>query len=185
MIHMDVMDGTFVPNITFGPWIHKAIADAVDVPLDTHLMVADPDRYLEDYRQAGAEWLTVHIEATIHVHRSLLRIRELGAKAGVALNPGTSLSVLEPLLPYLDQVLVMSVNPGFAGQAFIPEAVGRVETVAGWREQGGYNFVISVDGGVGPGNAAQLRSAGADFLVAGSSVYRQDDYAAAINALRS
>ncbi|RMF18177.1 MAG: ribulose-phosphate 3-epimerase [Candidatus Dadabacteria bacterium] len=184
MLHMDVMDGAFVPNITFGPWIHGAIDAAVDLPLDTHLMIADPDRYLEDFRAAGADILTVHLEACTHTHRTLSRIRELGARAGLSLNPGTAMSQCEALLEFCDLVLVMSVNPGFAGQAFIPNAFARIEWLANRRASLGLSFDIEVDGGVKPSNAPQLRDAGADILVAGSAVFGSADYAATIASLR-
>lgn len=183
-LHMDIMDGVFVPNITYGPWIHAALKKLSTVPLDTHLMVQDPDRYLEDFRNAGAEILTVHVEASIHIHRTLTKIRSLGAKAGLALNPGTPLQAAEPLLDNLDLILVMSVNPGFAGQAFIPAAIERVRHLDAWRRERKLNFLIEVDGGVAGDNAAALRAAGADILVAGSSVYKAKDYAAAITGLR-
>lgn len=185
LLHMDIMDGAFVPNITFGSWIHKAIHNVSTIPLDTHLMVADPDRYLDVFYDAGASYLTVHVEACTHIHRSLAKIRDLGAKAGLALNPGTPLEAAEPLLESLDLLLIMSVNPGFAGQAFIPQAINRVTRAAQWRKERGLNFVIEVDGGVGPANAKALRDAGADILVAGNSVYKTNDYAAAIASLRS
>jgi ribulose-phosphate 3-epimerase len=184
MLHVDVMDGTFVPNITLGPWIHEGLRRAIGLPLDTHLMVEEPLRFLEDYRRAGADSLTVHVEACTHLHRTLRRIRELGARAGVAVNPGTSLSAVDAVLGDVDLVLVMSVNPGFAGQPFIESALDRVRTVADWRRASGLQFDIEVDGGVTAAHAGALRSAGADILVAGSSVFRSDHYAGAIAALR-
>lgn len=183
-LHMDVMDGTFVPNITFGPWIHEGIHRVTKLPLDTHLMVEEPIRYIDDYRKAGAEGLTVHVEACKHLHRTLAAIRDAGARPGVTLNPGTPLETLEPVLEIVDLVLVMSVNPGFAGQAFIPEATARVRRLDEWRRARGLDFLIQVDGGVGPGNAAELRTAGADVLVAGSAVFGATDRAAAIAAIR-
>lgn len=184
LLHMDVMDGTFVANITFGPWIHEGIRRATELELDTHLMVEEPIRYLEDYVKAGAACLTVHVEACKHIHGTLAAIRKLGVKAGVTLNPGTPLEAIEPVLEIADRVLVMSVNPGFAGQAFIPSAVGRVERLAAWRRERGLAYEIEVDGGVGPKNAATLIAAGADMLVAGSAVFGAPDRAAAIAAMR-
>lgn len=184
LLHLDVMDGTFVPNITFGPWIHAGIHRLSKLKLDTHLMVEEPIRYLEDFKRAGASMLTVHVEACRHIHRTLAAIRDLGLEAGAALNPGTPLDVVEPLIDTIDLVLVMSVNPGFAGQAFIPTAIDRVEALAELRRATGARFRISVDGGVAPGNAGALRAAGADILVAGSSVFQANDLAAAIAALR-
>lgn len=181
---MDVMDGTFVANITFGPWIHEGIRRATDLELDTHLMVEEPIRYLEDYVKAGAACLTVHVEACKHIHGTLAAIRKLGVKAGVTLNPGTPLEAIEPVLEIADRVLVMSVNPGFAGQAFIPGAVGRVARLAALRRERGLAYEIEVDGGVGPKNAASLVAAGADMLVAGSAVFGAPDRAAAIAAMR-
>jgi ribulose-phosphate 3-epimerase len=184
LLHMDVMDGSFVANITFGPWIHEGIRRVTDLELDTHLMVEEPIRYLEDYVKAGADGLTVHVEACRHVHGTLAAIRTLGVKAGISLNPGTPLAAIEPVLDIVDRVLVMSVNPGFAGQAFIPGAVGRVAQLAAWRTERALPFEIEVDGGVGPGNAAALVAAGADMLVAGSAVFRAADRAATIAAMR-
>ena len=184
LLHMDVMDGAFVANITFGPWIHEGIRRVTDLELDTHLMVEEPIRYLDDYVKAGADGLTVHVEACRHVHGTLAAIRTLGVKAGISLNPGTPLAAIEPVLDIVDRVLVMSVNPGFAGQAFIPGAVDRVAQLAAWRAERDLPFEIEVDGGVGPGNAAALVAAGADMLVAGSAVFRAADRAATIAAMR-
>ncbi|WP_027481985.1 ribulose-phosphate 3-epimerase, partial [Deinococcus pimensis] len=153
LVHVDVMDGTFVPNISFGLPILEAARRVTDRFLDVHLMVDQPERYLRDFREAGADGLTVHVEATRHIHRAVGLTRELGARAGVVLNPGTPLEALRPVLGDVDLVLVMSVNPGFGGQKFIPGALERVRTVRGWLDELGSAADLQVDGGVGPGNA--------------------------------
>lgn len=184
LLHMDVMDGAFVPNITFGPWIHEGIRRASKLELDTHLMIEDPDRYLDAFANAGADCLIVQVEACRHVHRTMLAIRDLDIRAGITLNPGTPLYSIEPVLELADRVLVMTVNPGFAGQAFIPAGIDRVRRLAELRAECGYGYEISVDGGVGPGNAGVLREAGADILVAGSAVFKAPSYAEAIAGMR-
>jgi len=184
LLHMDVMDGRFVPNITFGPWVHQAVHQASKLQLDTHLMIVEPDHYLEAFIDAGAATLTVQVEACLHLHRTLQQIRKLGARAGITLNPGTSLTTIEPVLADVDHVLVMGVNPGFAGQPFIPATIERTRCVDTWRRERKLDFTIGVDGGVGPGNAHALHAAGADILVAGSAVFKSNDYRTAIDALR-
>jgi len=170
-VHVDVMDGHFVPNITIGPAVVAALKRNTDLPLDVHLMIEAPERYVTSFVDAGADWVTVHAEASVHLHRLLAQVRDTGAKVGLALNPLTPLAVLELALPYLDQALIMSVNPGFGGQAFIPASVGRVETVKRMRDRMNPNCLIEVDGGVSVKTAPALAAAGADVLVAGSAVF--------------
>ena len=182
LIHIDVMDGHFVPNITMGPLVVAAVKRATTVPLDVHLMISDPDRYLETFAQAGAGTLSVHVEACAHLHRTLSRIRQLGMRAGAAINPATPLDALSEVFDLLDQVIVMSVNPGFGGQTFIARSVDRIAELR-LRLQG-RAVDIEVDGGVDVGNAATLAHAGASILVAGASVFGAADPAAATIALR-
>jgi ribulose-phosphate 3-epimerase len=184
-IHVDVMDGHFVPNITIGPDVLKSLRSWTDRPMDVHLMIAPVDAYLEAFAKAGADIITVHVEAGPHIHRTLQTIRALGKQVGVTLNPGTPVSSLEGVIGMVDMVLVMSVNPGFGGQSFIPEALQRVRAI---REMAGDRPIrIEVDGGVAPANAGALAAAGADTLVAGSAVFKggREAYAANIAALRA
>ncbi len=186
-IHIDVMDGHFVPNITLGPDIVKAIRPHTTRTFDVHLMVAPVDPWLEAYRDAGADILTVHPESGPHLHRTLGRIRQLGAKAGVVLNPGTPLTVLEEVVDLVDLVLLMSVNPGFGGQSFIPTSLRKIEKARALLDAAGSKAHLQVDGGVTSANAAACVAAGADALVAGSFVFKggPDAYAANIQALKS
>jgi ribulose-phosphate 3-epimerase len=184
-IHVDVMDGRFVPNLTIGPVVVKAVRAATDKPLDVHLMIVEPEKYLEPFAEAGADVLTVHAEACDHLHRVLQQIRGLGKKAGVSLNPHTPEDVVRYVLPYVDLILVMSVNPGFGGQSFIPEALPKLRRLRQMIDEGGFAIDLEVDGGVKPGTASQVVDAGADVIVAGSAVFGADDYAAAITALRT
>ena len=183
-IHVDVMDGRFVPNITIGPVVVKAVRKAASRPLDVHLMIVEPERYVEEFVAAGAARLGVQVEACTHVHRTLAQIREAGAKACVVLNPGTPAIAVEPVLGDVDQVLVMSVNPGFGGQKFIPSVLPKIEQLRRWIDERGLDVVLEVDGGVAPGTIGPAAAAGADAFVAGSSVYGAPDYRAAIDALR-
>ncbi len=184
-IHVDVMDGHFVPNITIGPDVVKALRPWTDRVLDVHLMIAPADPYLEAFARAGADVITVHVETGAHIHRSLQTVRALGKQVGVTLNPGTPVSVLEPVIGMVDLVLVMSVNPGFGGQAFIPDAVARVRAIR--LMASGRAIRVEVDGGVTTANAGALAAAGADTLVAGSAVFKggRDSYAANIAAIRA
>jgi ribulose-phosphate 3-epimerase len=185
-LHLDVMDGRFVPNITFGPPVVAAIKRVSSKPLDAHLMIVEPERYIDDFAAAGADWLTVHVEASPHLHGTLQAIRAAGMKAGVSLNPHTPLSSIEHVLGDLDLVLLMSVNPGFGGQSFIPSALNKVRSLRSMiDQQGGSGPLISVDGGVKPGTIEPLVEAGIDVAVAGSAVFGQPDYGAAIAALRA
>ena len=184
-LHVDVMDGHFVPNISVGPLgVRAARRAAPGMVLDVHLMIADPDRYIEEFADAGADILTIHVEAPGHIHRTLQSIRGLGLGVGLTLNPGTPLSAIEALLPEVDLVLVMSVNPGFGGQAFIPASLERIRRLGEMIEAGGASVLIEVDGGVTPQNAADIRAAGAEALVAGSAVFGAKDYAEAIRGIR-
>jgi len=183
-IHIDVMDGRFVPNITIGPLIVKAVRRVTDLPLDVHLMIVEPERYVDAFAEAGADVITVHAEACTHLHRVLQQIRGAGKKAGVSLNPHTPESELRYVLNDLDLVLVMSVNPGFGGQAFIPEVLPKIAALREMIDESGHPIDLEVDGGVKAGTAHQVIDAGADVLVAGSAIFRQDDYERAILALR-
>jgi ribulose-phosphate 3-epimerase len=171
-IHVDVMDGHFVPNITIGPLIAEAARRCTDLPLDTHLMIERPERYLEPFARAGVSLLTVHVETSPHLHRTLQEIRELGVRAGVAINPATPVESLSACLDYVDMVLVMSVNPGFGGQTFIPQSLDRIRRVRQMLKQSGRDDVeIQVDGGITAETAPSVVAAGATVLVAGSAVY--------------
>ena len=184
-LHFDVMDGHFVPNISVGPLgVQAARRAAPDMVLDVHLMIADPDRYIEAFADAGADILTVHVEAPTHIHRTLESIRALGLGVGLTLNPGTPLSAIEDLLQEVDMALVMSVNPGFGGQKFIPASLDRMRRLRGMIEEQGLSVLIEIDGGVTPHNAAEIRAAGAEALVAGSAVFGAKDYAEAIRGIR-
>ncbi|HTY79679.1 MAG TPA: ribulose-phosphate 3-epimerase [Candidatus Bathyarchaeia archaeon] len=183
MIHVDVMDGRFVPNLTIGPCVIESIRKRTRLPLDAHLMIVEPERYIEDFVRAGADLLTVHVEACPHLHRTLQQIREAGAKAGVALNPSTPPEAIEWVLDSLDLILVMSVNPGFGGQSFIPSSLAKVRqirTLVGARP-----IDVSVDGGVNHDRAGALAKAGATALVAGSAIFGAADPAKAVRDLRS
>ena len=170
-IHLDVMDGRFVPNLTFGPPVVKALRPHTDRFFDAHLMVEDPDRYLEAFASAGCDAITVHMEAAPHLHRTLSAIRQLGKKAGVSLNPATPINGLEYVLDQLDLILVMSVNPGFGGQRFIPSVLGKLQAIRAMIEASGRTIHLSVDGGIDPVTAPQVVAAGADVLVAGSAIF--------------
>ena len=183
-IHVDVMDGHFVPNITIGVPVVASLRKATKLPLDVHLMIADPDRYIEAFAEAGASTITVHAEATKHLHRTLTRIRQLKAKAGVAINPATPVDHLRDVAGDVDMVLVMSVNPGFGGQSFIPRSYKKIEAARALLTQAGNNADIEVDGGVDAGNAGRLVQAGATVLVAGVSIFGKPDPVAATRELR-
>lgn len=185
-IHVDVMDGHFVPNLTIGPPIVKAIRPLTRKSLDVHLMIEHPDRYLADFARAGADILTVHVEACRHLHRTVQAIRELGLKAGVTLNPATSLATLEEILPYADLVLVMSVNPGFGGQSYIPTSTAKIARLRAMLDEIGSSADLEVDGGIKAHNAAEVVGAGANVLVAGSAIFNdQAPVAEHIAAIRA
>lgn len=185
-LHVDVMDGHFVPNITIGPLIVEAARRSTELVLDVHLMIEEPDRYLEDFVRAGADVITVHQEACRHLHRTVEAIRSLGVKAGVAVNPATSLETVREILPELDLLLVMSVNPGFGGQSFIPASTAKLQRARGMLDEIGSHAELEVDGGAGTGNVASIVEAGATVVVAGSAVYRHPEGAAAgVRAIRA
>jgi len=183
-IHIDVMDGHFVPNITIGPLVVDALRKVTNKPLDVHLMIENPDLYIADFAKAGADIIVVHQEAVPHLHRTVQLIKSLGKKAGVSLNPGTPVETLDVVLDDLDLVLVMSVNPGFGGQSFIPSALDKIRALRQRITQRGLATELEVDGGVKLDNIREVVAAGADVLVAGSAVFNTDDYAATITALR-
>lgn len=182
-IHVDVMDGNFVPNITIGPPVVKALRKVTKLPLDVHLMIEKPDRYLEDFVDAGADWLGVHAEACIHLHRVVQNIKELGAKAVVALNPATSVLCIEPILSEIDMVLIMTVNPGFGGQEFIRSMLPKVRQCRKMIDDAGLPTLLQVDGGVNGGTVRELSEAGVDVFVAGSAVFK-GDYCENIRSLK-
>ena len=185
-IHFDVMDGRFVPEVSFGPGVLRAVRKATRKPINVHLMVAEPERSLHAYAQAGADHLIVHAEpaSTIHLHRTLGLVRELGKGVGVAINPATPPETIDYVLPIVDIVLVMTVNPGFGGQAFIPDMLPKIAELRRRRDDRGLDFHIEVDGGLDPETVGGAAEAGADVIVAGTSIFREQDYARAINALR-
>lgn len=183
-IHLDVMDGVFVPNISFGFPIIDSVKKAAEKPLDVHLMIIDPDRYLNRFCEAGAYMLTVQYEACTHLHRTVSEIRRLGMKAGVAMNPHTPVSLLKNILPYIDMVLIMTVNPGFGGQSFIPESYNKISELRSMIDKGGFNVLIEVDGGIDTKNAAKLIETGVNVLVAGNSVFSSKDPAGTILKLK-
>ncbi len=183
-LHIDIMDGDFVPNISFGPMLYQGLRAQSKLVFDVHMMVTNPERYVDQVVKAGADVVTVHVEATPHIHRALQLIKAAGAKAGVVINPGTSVAAIEAVLDQVDQVLVMTVNPGFGGQAFIPATLDKVRQLADLRQKHGYNYLIEVDGGVNDKTAADCLEAGADILVAGSYVFGHSDPAQAIQTLK-
>ncbi|GAA4840986.1 ribulose-phosphate 3-epimerase [Algivirga pacifica] len=182
--HIDIMDGAFVPNISFGLPVCAAINKHAKKPLDVHLMINNPDQYLEAFRDAGAEWISVHLEACTHLHRTIQRIKELGCKAGVAINPHTSVTLLEDIITELDYVCIMSVNPGFGGQKFIEKTYDKVRQLKAIITEAGANTLIEIDGGVDNSNAAALVEAGASILVAGSYVFKHEDPKEAIRLIK-
>ncbi len=184
-VHVDVMDGHFVPNLTFGPPVIKALRPHSTLPFDVHLMIENPERWIEAYRGAGADGITVHVEACPHLHRTLTQIRESGAWAGVSLNPHTSLSTIDEVLGDVDLILLMSVNPGFGGQSFIPQTIDKISRLRAMCERRGVAPVIEVDGGVKISNIAEIAQAGADAFVAGSAVFKSADIKAAVDQLRA
>jgi len=179
-IHVDVMDGHFVPNITIGPLIVESIRPITDLPLDVHLMIENPDQYIEQFAKAGSDIITVHQETCPHLHRTIQLIKSYGVKAGVVINPATPAELIKPILADVDLVLLMTVNPGFGGQSFIDSVVPKIEQVSSWRKELGLSFEIEIDGGVKKGTAKRCVDAGADVLVAGSAVFKQEDRGKAI-----
>ena len=184
IIHLDVMDGHFVPNITIGPLVVKAARGVTSKVLDVHLMIADADRYIEAFAAAGADWITVHVEACSHLQRTVSRIRELGKRPGVVLNPATSLTTLDYILQEVDLVMLMSVNPGFGGQSFIPSTLNKIKQLKQRINQEKLQVDIEIDGGVSLKTIAEIAAAGANIFVAGSAVYGSDNYQESIAALR-
>jgi ribulose-phosphate 3-epimerase len=183
-IHLDVMDGHFVPNITFGPALVEAVRRSTKLPLDVHLMIEDPDKYLERFVEAGADWLTVHQEVAPHLHRTLTRIKELGAKAGVSLNPSTPFDTLVPIMETVDLLLLMTVNPGFGGQSFIPSVLTKIREAKRYITDKKLAAKIEVDGGIAAGTASLVKEAGAEVLVAGAAIFKSGDYRRTIEQIR-
>lgn len=183
-IHVDVMDGLFVPNITIGPLVVEALRPITSIDLDVHLMIEKPERYIQEFADAGASIITVHYEASVHLHRTIQLIKSHGVKAGVAINPSTPVTMLEPILDEIDLALVMTVNPGFGGQSLIESTLGKVEQLATWKSSRGYRYEIEVDGGVNAETAKLCTDAGAEVLVAGSAIFNKDNRSEAIKALR-
>lgn len=184
LIHVDVMDGHFVPNITIGPFVVDAVAKIASKPVDVHLMISDPDKYIDLFAKSGADWITVHVEACTHLHRTVARIKELGKKAGVVLNPATSLATLDYILEDVDVVMLMSVNPGFGGQKFIASTLAKIWQLRQRIDAMGLEVDIEVDGGISPDTIADVAEAGANVFVAGSAVYGSRDYKETIVALK-
>ncbi len=183
-LHVDVMDGRFVPNITIGPLVVEAARRVTGLPLDVHLMIEEPERYVESFAKAGADIIVVHAEACRHLHRVVQQIKGLGTKAGVSLNPATPLCALEYVLEELDLVLLMTVNPGFGGQSFIESGLHKIQQLRGMLDRRGCEAELEIDGGVKPSNVSQIAHAGADVLVAGSAVFGSSDYAATIAEMK-
>lgn len=184
VIHVDVMDGHFVPNITIGPLVVKAVRKITSLPLDVHLMISDADRYVGEFANAGADWITVHVEACIHLHRTIHQIKNLGKKAGAVLNPASSLATLDEILPDLDLVMLMSVNPGFGGQSFIESSLEKVRRLRAKIETVGRPIGIEVDGGISPATITGIAEAGANIFVAGSAVFGHEDYRSQISEMK-
>ena len=182
-IHVDVMDGAFVPNISFGAGVMKSLNNVATIPYDVHLMIEDPDRYIEDFVTPNTEFITVHQEACRHLDRTIQHIHSTGVKAGVALNPATPIVMVEDVLDKVDMILIMSVNPGFGGQKFIPRALDKIRRLDEIRKASGYDFVIEVDGGVNLQNCEELKSVSTDILVAGSAVFKAESRKEAIAVL--
>lgn len=184
-IHCDIMDGKFVPNLTFGPVVVKAIRKITKLPIDVHLMIQDPDSLIENFIQSGANWITVHQEEVVHLNRTLTRIHELGAKAGVAINPSTPVSTLTEVLNLVDMILVMTVNPGFGGQEFIPNTIKKIKELVLMRKMNSADFLIEVDGGIGINNIKDLHNDGVDVFVVGNAIYGKDNITAATVELKN
>lgn len=184
-IHCDVMDGHFVPNITFGPFIVEAARRSTDLLLDVHLMIEDPDKYLKDFVKAGANSLLVHFEEVVHLNRTIDAIKDLGAKAGVVINPSTPVNSIKDVAEYIDSLLIMTVNPGFGGQKFIENSFRRIKEAVQLRDKFGAEYLIQVDGGVDAGNIKKLYETGVDVFVAGSSIFKSDNVSAAVTELKN
>lgn len=185
LLHVDVMDGHYVPNITIGPLVVEALRRVTDMPLDTHLMISEADRYIDAFARAGSTSISVHVEAVTHLHRTLEAIRKLGAQPGIAINPGTSLALLDEVLPYADFILVMTVNPGFGGQKFIPTSLQKIARLRQMITERKLHVRIEVDGGIGPNNVRSLVEHGAEWIVAGSAIFGAPDIGAAVQAMQA
>ena len=183
-IHADVMDGHFVPNITFGPMLVEAVRRTTRLPIDAHLMIAEPERYIPAFAKAGATYISVHVETCVHLNRTIQLIRDAGARPGVVLNPATPVESVRWILEYVDFVLVMSVNPGFGGQAFIPNSLAKIKALRQLIAENGWQALIEIDGGVSSKTIAAIAAAGADVFVAGSAIFGSKDYGATIRGLR-
>jgi ribulose-phosphate 3-epimerase len=183
-IHVDVMDGHFVPNITIGPLVVEAVRSVTSLPIDVHLMIENPDQYIPAFADAGASWISVQLEASVHLNRSVQLIRQCGAKPGVVLNPSTPIQVLEWIIDDIDYVLIMSVNPGFGGQAFIPNSLDKVKQLHQLIKNKNLNTLIQIDGGVNENTIADIAAAGVDIFVAGSAIFGSDDYQKTIRSFR-
>jgi len=184
-LHCDIMDGHFVPNISFGPLVVESAKQATILPLDVHLMIEDPDKYLEDFINAGADYVSVHVEAVVHLNRSIQRIKELGAKAGVVINPATPVSSVKEIAEFIDLLLIMTVKAGFGGQAFIPNSLKRIEEAVKLRAELGANFLIEIDGGINASTAKKAFQAGAEVFVAGTSIFKAVDITAATKEIKT
>lgn len=184
-IHCDIMDGHFVPNITFGPFIVESVNRITDLPLDVHLMIENPELYLNDFIQAGADYITVHYEEVVHLNRLINQIKELGAKAGVVINPSTPVHSIKDIAEYIDLLLIMTVNPGFGGQKFIPNSIRRIHEAVELREKFSAKFLIEVDGGINNQNIKTVSDAGVDVFVAGASIFKADNISAATTELKN
>lgn len=185
LLHVDVMDGHYVPNITIGPLVVEALRRVTEMPLDTHLMISEADRYIDAFARAGSTSISVHVEAVPHLHRTLEAIRKLGAQPGIAINPGTSLALLDEVLPYADFILIMTVNPGFGGQKFIPTSLQKIARLRQMITERNLNVRIEVDGGIGPNNVRSLVEHGAEWIVAGSAIFGAPDIGAAVQAMQA
>lgn len=183
-IHIDVMDGRFVPNISFGPVVIEAIRPLTSLPFDVHLMIEEPERYIIDFVNVGSDLISVHVEACRHLHRTIYQIKEHGVKAGVVLNPATPVEMVREILPDIDLVLLMTVNPGFGGQTFIPAVLNKIEQISRYKEEHGLNFEIEVDGGINQETGRLCVEKGANVLVAGSAIFKESDRKKAIQILR-
>ncbi len=184
-LHCDIMDGRFVPNITFGPVIVEAAKKSTNLPVDVHLMIKDPDNFIEDFINAGADYISVHYEEVVHLNRTIARIKELGAKAGVVINPATPVNSLKDIAEYVDLVLIMTVNPGFGGQKFISNSIKRIQETVELRKKLDAKFLIEVDGGVNNKTIAKIKEAGCDVFVAGSAIFHSDNISAATAELKN
>ena len=185
MLHIDVMDGHFVPNLTIGPGLVASLRKTTRIPFDVHLMIENPERYVDDFAKAGSDWISVHVEATVHLHRIVSLIREKGVRAGVSLNPATPLCLIEPILPEIDLLLVMTVNPGFGGQKFIEGMLPKIAAAKRMIREIAPEVLLEVDGGVTLNNIRSIADAGADILVAGSAIFDNGNYAETIGAMRA